>query len=85
LHDGTGGSVDRGATITNTLANLKTFLNASVNAEIAKCVYDVSGTTLTITSKTIGTTMNSYTLATSVSPNSYGTRSDTTLNGEWGD
>ena len=60
MHDGTGGSVDRGATITNTLANLKTFLNASVNAEIAKCVYDVSGTTLTITSKTIGTTMNSY-------------------------
>jgi hypothetical protein len=85
LHDGTGGTVARGASTAAAVDALKTFLNASVDAQIAKCTYDSVGTPthnqLTITSKTVGVTMNSFTLAASSSPNSYGTLSGTTLAG----
>jgi hypothetical protein len=74
LHDGTGGTVDRGADLAATMAALKAFLNASVDAEIAKCTYDsTAGGLLTITSKTVGVTMDAFTVVSSSSPASHGT------------
>jgi hypothetical protein len=61
------GQVQIGGDLATTLASAKTLLNASANAQIAKNVYDVTGgTRLTLVSKTSGTTMNAYTLATNV-------------------
>lgn len=76
LHDGTGGSVDRGASLAAEVDNLVTALTASVDAQISKCTYTATGVphdTLVITSKTTGLTMNSFTLAASTSPASHGT------------
>lgn len=65
----TGLECNIGATRAATLSNLQTMLNASADAEIAKCTYLVASNVLGITWDTIataGTTGNLFTLACSV-------------------
>jgi hypothetical protein len=68
--------VNRGVALVNTVDNLVTFLNASVDAQISKCTYVASGSphnVITATYKTIGVVGNAFTLAGSSSPNSFAT------------
>ncbi len=70
-----GNQTNKGASLSATLAQLYTDLNASVNASLSIASYSVSDTTLKITCKTNDTACNAYTLATSTVPASNGTRS----------
>lgn len=82
--DGTGGTINRGASLAAAVDNAVTFLNGSGDAEIAKCTYSAAGTphdTLHLVSDTTGQSMNSYTIAASSSPDSHGTPSGPTLSG----
>jgi len=75
LHDGTGGTVNRGASLAACVDNLVTFLNLSGDAEIAKCTYTATGAphdTLHIVSDTVGPTNNAFTVAASASPDAHG-------------
>lgn len=58
-----GTTVAIGASLAVTLASLLTFLNASADANIKKCAYTVSVNSLSIRSKTAGT--STFTLAAS--------------------
>lgn len=58
-----GTTVAIGASLAVTLASLLTFLNASADANIKKCTYQVSATSLGIRSKTAG--VSTFTLAAS--------------------
>ena len=64
----TGPQCNIGASLGGTLQNLALVLNASADANVSKCNYSSSAftNTLSIVSKTSGTTNNSFTLATSV-------------------
>lgn len=64
-----------------TLTQLATDLNASVNAEIAKLTYTATATALNMSHDVAGATGNTYTLAASTSPNSNATASGATLTG----
>lgn len=63
-----GPQVVIGASLAATLQNLALFLNASTDTNISKCNYASSAftSTLTITSKTSGTSNNSFSLVTTV-------------------
>lgn len=56
-----------GASLQASLAALALVLNASSDTNLSKCVYSATTTQLVITSRTAGTTNNSFTLATTVS------------------
>jgi hypothetical protein len=61
-----GSQVQIGANLATTLASLMTFLNASVDANIIKATYALSGTTLQMTAninQVVGTAGNALTLA----------------------
>lgn len=62
-----GNQVNIGANLAATLQNLKTFANASADANLALAIYDASTTTLTTKYKAPGTAGNAYSLATNVS------------------
>jgi hypothetical protein len=59
----TGNQVQIGGTLTITLNNLQTFLNASADTNLVKMTYQVTGSVLYIISVLPGTTGNAYTLA----------------------
>ncbi len=61
----TGNQVLIGGTDLITATNLNTFLNASVDTNISKATYSVSGLVVTVTYKSVGTNGNSFTLAKS--------------------
>lgn len=79
----TAGQVKIGATVTETLANLTTYLNASAATELVGATYsaDTDGRTLRIVFDALGTAGNSYTLAKGTSPNPNVTLSGATLAG----
>ncbi len=62
-----GSQVLVGPTVAATAANLQTFLHASVISGVAEATYSLSGTTVTVTYKTVGVAGNSFTLAKSSS------------------
>lgn len=66
-----GTDVTIGASLAITLASLLAFLNASVNANIIKCTYTITGSVLDIRSKTPNNT--TFTLAASVATVSHAT------------
>lgn len=66
-----GSNVTIGADTAATLVNLLTFLRASANANIIKCTYAVTGSTLAVRSKTPG--VATFTLAASVATVSHAT------------
>jgi hypothetical protein len=57
-----GLQIQIGANLAATLTAAATALNASANAEVAKCTYVASADTLTITFDTLGKTGNTFTL-----------------------
>lgn len=59
----TGNQVNIGGTLAATLVNLLTFLSASVDVNLVKTTYSVTGTVLYMTSVVTGTAGNAYTLA----------------------
>lgn len=61
----TGNQVNIGVDIPTTLSNLLTFLNSSVDVQIVKNNYSLSGSHIYIVNKTPGTAGNSYTIAKS--------------------
>lgn len=62
----TGNQVNiSGVDLAGTLASLLTFLNASTDAQIVKCTYATTASSLLVTNKTVGTAGNAYTLAAS--------------------
>ena len=77
----TGAQSNIGGTLTLTLSNLATVLNASVNASVTPATYGSNATQLTVVHDTLGTTGNAFTLAASTSPVSNGTVSGATLSG----
>lgn len=58
----TGNQVNIGGTLPVTLASLQTFLSASVDANLVKATYSVTGSTLYLTSVVTGAAGNAYTL-----------------------
>lgn len=68
-----GNQVLIGATLADTLANLRTFLNASADANISLATYLVVGSKLYVVYKTAGAGGNAFTLAASVAVASGGT------------
>lgn len=58
----TGNQVQIGASLAATLTALASFLNASTDVNLAKAVYNVTGSTLYMVSKATGTVGNAYTL-----------------------
>ena len=79
----TGNQTQIGADIDATLTALAANLNASANAEIAKCTYtaDAANDQLDIEFDTAGVTGNTWTLAASISPAANAARSAATLLG----
>jgi phage tail sheath protein FI len=65
----TGNQCNIGVTLDATLTNLQTMLNGSADVNISKCTYLKSGSyIINITYKTVGTTGNTFALATNVTP-----------------
>ena len=61
-----GAQCDIGAALVDTLANLKTVLNASNDSAIKLCTYDVNATQLLVSYKTPGPAGDAFTLATNI-------------------
>jgi hypothetical protein len=66
-----GSTVAIGADLATTLATLLAFLKASADANISKCTYDITGSTLAIKSKAYGDA--TFTLAASAATRSAAT------------
>ena len=65
----TGNKTNIGANLAATLTALASNLNASADTEISKCTYSATATQLLVVHDTVGTTGNSYTLASSATSN----------------
>jgi hypothetical protein len=77
----TGTQSNIGGTLTLTLSNLATVLNASVNGSVTPVTYSSNATQLLFTHDTLGHGGNAFTIAASTSPASFGTVSAATLTG----
>jgi hypothetical protein len=77
----TGAQSNIGGTLTLTLSNLATVLNASVNGSVTPVTYTSNATQLLFTHDTLGHGGNAFTIAASTSPASNGTVSGATLSG----
>lgn len=78
--DPVGDEILIGATLADTIDNIETALNASLDADVAAATYAAAaGTTINVTHDTAGPTGNAFALATSAA--SHGTASGATLAG----
>jgi phage tail sheath protein FI len=62
----TGNQVQVGTNLGATLTALTTFLDGSLDAQIGKCGYTASSTVLTITSKSVNASDNTFTIGTTI-------------------